>query len=153
MKINLKKINPTFLAIAGLFILVVGGGFTIIHNKSVDSSADNSEAIVTESSTTIAATQPVVSDMDAFAKCITEKGAKLYGASWCPHCQIQKKEFGESVQYVNYIECAVEGSKNQAEACAAAGIKGYPTWQFADGSQILGEATFEQLSEKTSCPL
>jgi hypothetical protein len=91
--------------------------------------------------------------LDAFAKCLTEKGAALYGAVWCPHCQKQKKAFGESVQYINYIECAVDGSKEQAAACKNAGIEGYPTWKFADGSELLGEATFTQLSEKTLCPL
>jgi thiol-disulfide isomerase/thioredoxin len=28
---------------------------------------------------------------DEFAKCLTDNGAKFYGAFWCPHCQAQKK--------------------------------------------------------------
>jgi hypothetical protein len=24
---------------------------------------------------------------DNFAKCLTEKGVEMYGASWCSHCQ------------------------------------------------------------------
>lgn len=151
MKLNLNKINPTVLAIAGLFILVVGGGFAIIHDKvgTATASGENltlvSEPVVSE---------PVVvapADMDAFTKCLTENGAGLYGASWCPHCQKQKKLFGESIQFVNYIECAPDGSRTQAQVCKDAGITGYPTWQFFDGSQILGEASFQQLSEKTNC--
>jgi len=168
MKVNLKKINPTFLAVAGLFVLVIGGGFTILHNKTETISNQNESLALTDSLAVVSepavseeavpeevvpkTTATAPSDMDIFAKCLTEKGAELYGASWCPHCQTQKKSFGESIQYVNYIECASDGSKTQAEVCRAAGIKGYPTWQFADGSEILGAATFQQLSEKTSCP-
>ena len=41
----------------------------------------------------------------------------MYGAYWCPHCQAQKKVFGESFQYVPYVECtqqnrAVSRKKN-----------------------------------------
>ncbi len=129
----------TFLFILGFFVLSIGAG--CVTNEDSNNSTNTEPTVA------------VPSDMDSFAKCLTEKGAKLYGAVWCPHCQNQKKAFGESVQYVTYVECAVEGSKEQATACKTAGIEGYPTWQFADGSEILGEATFEQLSEKTSCPL
>lgn len=167
MKFNLNKINSTLLATAGLFVLVVGGGFAIIHNKTTVESQTIEAEVISEASAEIAvaadstapeAVAPVEeaaapSDMDIFAQCLTEKSATLYGASWCPHCQKQKKAFGESVQYVNYIECAVDGGRTQTEVCATAGIQGYPTWKFADGSEILGEASFEQLAEKTSCPL
>lgn len=33
---------------------------------------------------------------DDFAKCLTEKGAKMYGTSWCGHCKNQKALFGDS---------------------------------------------------------
>lgn len=68
---------------------------------------------------------------DSFAKCLTEKGVKMYGAYWCGHCANQKKAFGESFKYVNYIECADENNRNiQLEVCVKAGIEGYPTWEF-----------------------
>jgi len=28
---------------------------------------------------------------DAFARCLTDRGVKMYGAFWCPHCVEQKK--------------------------------------------------------------
>jgi len=91
---------------------------------------------------------------DTFAQCLTEKGVKFYGAWWCPHCQNQKKLFGSSFRLINSIECAPPGNtRDQLQVCKDAGIQGYPTWVFADGSRQSGEMTFEALAEKTSCSL
>lgn len=90
---------------------------------------------------------------DAFAKCLTDKGIKLYGAYWCGHCKNQKEMFGESLKYVNYIECAKEGGQGQAEVCEQEGISGYPTWQFANGRKEGGEKTLDKLSEISGCAL
>jgi hypothetical protein len=40
------------------------------------------------------------SRLEAFAKCISAKQAKMYGAYWCPHCAEQKEMFGGAFQYV-----------------------------------------------------
>lgn len=88
---------------------------------------------------------------DDFAKCLTEKGATFYGATWCGHCNNQKQMFGESFQHVNYIECAGEGG-GQSGACEFAGITAYPTWDI-NGERIQGAQKFETLSEKTGCVL
>jgi Zn ribbon nucleic-acid-binding protein len=93
------------------------------------------------------------SQYDNFAKCTADLGTKMYGAYWCPHCQAQKKLFGNSWDLVNYVECATPGSNQQTEACNVAGIKSYPTWVFPDGKQISGELSLEQLSVFTGCPL
>ncbi len=67
---------------------------------------------------------PLNADKIAFAKCLTEKGWKMYGADWCPHCKAQKELFGEEAfKYINYIECTVK-----ADVCSAKRIEGYPTW-------------------------
>lgn len=91
-------------------------------------------------------------ELDTFAQCLGEKGAKFYGAYWCPHCQAQKALFGKSKDKLPYVECAAEG-KAQADECASAGIEGYPTWVFADGSRESGEQTLEKLAQKTGCVL
>jgi len=90
-------------------------------------------------------------ELDSFAKCLTDGGAKMYGAYWCGHCKDQKKMFGDSWKYVDYIECA-EGQGQTAE-CQAAGITGYPTWEFADGSRMSGSIPLQQLGSVTNCPL
>ncbi len=87
---------------------------------------------------------------DDFAKCLTEKGVKMYGAVWCPHCQNEKEMFGKSWQYMNYVECAAPNG-GQAQACAQAGIELYPTWEFPNNEKIAEEFTIEQLSQKTGC--
>jgi hypothetical protein len=46
---------------------------------------------------------------DAFARCLTDRGVKMYGAWWCPHCQEQKEKFGASFEYVPYVECGIKG--------------------------------------------
>jgi parvulin-like peptidyl-prolyl isomerase len=90
-------------------------------------------------------------NLDDFAKCITASNATFYGASWCTHCNNQKDMFGSSLQYVNYVECAVEGQPNvQTKACTDAGISGYPTW-IINGKSYPGEQTLANLAKLTGC--
>jgi hypothetical protein len=91
--------------------------------------------------------------LDAFAKCLTAKNAKMYGAYWCPHCQDQKEMFGSSFQYAPYVECGIKGSKAQAPACLQAGVKHYPTWFFQGDAPIEGTLPLQTLAEKSGCPL
>lgn len=91
---------------------------------------------------------------DTFAQCLNDEGAIFYGAFWCSHCQAQKKLFGSSQKLLNYIECSTPDASGQVQICKDKKIEGYPTWEFADGSRpFSGEATLEQLAEKTSCVL
>ncbi len=90
---------------------------------------------------------------DDFAKCLTDNDAKMYGAYWCSHCANQKKAFGNSWKYVDYIECSLPNRAGQTEFCSKAGIEGYPTWEFSDSSRLEGEVSFEGLSTKSGCAL
>ncbi len=91
--------------------------------------------------------------LDLLAKCLKNSGAKLYGASWCPHCQNQKALFEKSAKYLPYIECAMPSGQGINFICKDAKIESYPTWVFADGSRESGELSLEKLSEKTGCKL
>jgi hypothetical protein len=93
------------------------------------------------------------SRLDAFAKCLTAKQAKMYGAYWCPHCEDQKEKFGSSFQYAPYVECGIKGEKGIAAVCTDAGIKRFPTWIFADGTRVEGAHELEFLGEATGCSL
>lgn len=93
------------------------------------------------------------SQYDELAKCITAKGAKLYGASWCSHCQNQKKAFGTSQQYLPYVECSTSDGQSQTQVCKDKKIDSYPTWEFADGSREPGEMSLKNLAAKTGCSL
>jgi len=91
--------------------------------------------------------------LDAFAQCLGTKGAKMYGAFWCPHCAEQKELFGSSFDYAPYIECGIKGSRNIAQVCTDANVKNFPTWVFADGSRVVGKHDLDFLSQATGCPL
>jgi hypothetical protein len=93
------------------------------------------------------------SRMDAFAQCLGTKGAKMYGAYWCPHCADQKERFGSSFQYAPYVECGIKGSQAEAQVCIDAAVKHFPTWTFADGARVEGDHPLEFLGEATGCPL
>jgi glutaredoxin len=64
------------------------------------------------------------------AKHLTQSGAKIYTAYWCPHCHDQKELFGrEATEKLTVIECAPDGRNSQKELCEAKKIEGYPTWE------------------------
>jgi hypothetical protein len=90
---------------------------------------------------------------DGFAKCLATKQAKMYGLYWCPHCIEQKEMFGKAFQYVPYVECAIKDSHELAPACAAAGVKLFPSWQFGANKPVEGVFPMQELSDKTGCSL
>lgn len=83
----------------------------------------------------------------ALAKHLTATGAKKYGAFWCPHCFEQKQLFGkEAFKEVNYFECDPQGENPQREACIAAGIQSFPTWEI-DGKFYPGTKMLDELAK------
>ena len=77
------------------------------------------------------------------AEHLSETGAKMYGAYWCPHCAVQKDYFGEAASRLPYVECDPEGFGAQVELCDLARVEAYPTWVIEEGrylgAQPLGE--------------
>lgn len=92
-------------------------------------------------------------DVDALAQCLTEKGIPMYGTFWCPKCAEVKKHFGSSFQYVTYIECDARGENEQSELCIEKGIDKYATFEFPDGSRLIGKPSLEEIAEKAECPV
>ena len=79
---------------------------------------------------------------DNFAKCLTEKGAVMYGAmDWCKYTQGQKAMFGNSFKYVNYHEYQ-----------DLPGIKKTPTWVI-NGQWYENVQPFDKLASLTGCKL
>jgi len=91
--------------------------------------------------------------MASFGRCLKSKGAVFYGASWCPHCHAQRETLGDAMDYVKYVECSVDDTRETTAACHAAKVSSYPTWKFADGSKESGEQSLEELAAKTGCEL
>jgi hypothetical protein len=92
---------------------------------------------------------------DDFARCLKDRGVKMYGAWWCPHCQEQKDKFKASFEYVPYIECGIKGDvKGKNPVCKQDGITHFPTWQFPPmGERVERVFELEELRDRTGCPL
>lgn len=101
----------------------------------------------------LATREPAVSELDGFAQCLKDKGAVFYGAFWCPHCLDQKKLFGTAKRFLPYVECSTPDGNRQTQICIDKNIKGYPLWQFADGTEQSGLMSLAMLAEKTACVL
>jgi uncharacterized membrane protein len=85
----------------------------------------------------------------ALAVHIAQSGAKMYGASWCPHCKQQKAYFGPSARLLPYVECSPEGQGGpEAPECRSAGVTSYPTWVI-NGQHREEVMTLKQLSDAT----
>jgi hypothetical protein len=93
------------------------------------------------------------SRLDTFAQCLASKQVKMYGAYWCPHCAEQKEMFKSSFQFLPYVECGVPGSRDEAPGCKDAGIKHFPTWQFANSERVEGTQPLPALAAKAGCDL
>ena len=89
----------------------------------------------------------------ALAEYLSDQDVLFYGASWCPHCQEQKRLFGNSAGRLPYIECSPAGPNTpQAPSCSRAGIRSYPTWVI-NGRAYPGEVmTLAQLASVTNFP-
>ncbi len=143
--------KSTTILIAGAIILGV-----ILIAGAVVQSGKNSNIPNNSSQPSNNPSKYDTTTVENFAKCLTEKGLKFYGAWWCPHCQNQKELFGDAFQYVDYIECEKKpgvSKRQMTQECVDVNIEGYPTWIFADGSRQTGELSLETLSEISSCQL
>lgn len=77
---------------------------------------------------------------DSFAKCLTEKGAVMYGAmDSCKYTQGQKAMFGKSFKYINYYDFK-----------ELLGIKKTPTWVI-NGQWYENVQPFDKLATLTGC--
>jgi uncharacterized membrane protein len=78
---------------------------------------------------------------------LTAIGAKFYGASWCEHCQQQKKYFGGSANRLPYVECKLGGpSAPLSEQCRQQAISTFPTWVIKD-RRVEGVLPLTELAE------
>jgi thioredoxin-related protein len=91
-------------------------------------------------------TEPL--NVDEFAKCVAEQELTMYGAVWCAYCAQNKKAFGESFKYINYVECP-----DNIQLCIDNGINAYPTWTDKEGKKYEGAQGLKGIAEITGCPL
>ncbi len=143
-----KDFIPLSILIAGL--LIAGAVIYVNKGGNFGGPATVNPSV---SPTPTVSPSPEYENLNDFAKCLTEKGVKFYGASWCGHCANQKAMFGDSMKYVNYIECWDDETNKLNDTCTAAKIEAFPAWDFPGGERQMGEMPLEQLSELSGCPL
>lgn len=87
----------------------------------------------------------------ALAQHLSDTGAKMYGAWWCPHCHDQKQLFGqEAAKGIPYVECAEDGQNSQTSLCrSVAGLTGFPTWE-VNGELLVGGQTLATLADASN---
>ena len=97
------------------------------------------------------------SSLESFAKCLSERGMKFYGAYRCSWCKKQKELFAEAIQYLPYVECIDEETKEMTAECQEVGISSFPTWKIPNGvysgELVSGFKTLEELSELSGCSI
>ena len=107
--------------------------------------------------------------LDSLVNCLADKNVKEYGAFWCQNCATQEKMFGKTHEIMRekgvYIECdprcvkdedgdlpvACRGIEGKAEECLANKVDKYPTWDFVDGSRLVGVQDISVIAEKAGC--
>lgn len=93
---------------------------------------------------------------EGFAKCLSEKNVKMYGAYRCPHCVNNKGMFGNGgkilVDLGIYVECDAGGDNPQPDVCSEKGVEGYPTWEI-NNKLYSGEMQLNKIAELSSCTL
>jgi len=90
-------------------------------------------------------------DLSEFAKCLRTNGVKMFGTNHCLYCNQQKRIFGNSFQYMRFIDCEVE-----QDECTQWNIESYPTFIQVDtkGKELKRESglmSIEDLQEFSGC--
>ena len=79
--------------------------------------------------------------VDDFAKCLTERGAVMYGAPLCKYTVGQKAMFGNSMRLIDYRDFTEDPN-----------VEITPTW-LINGVYYQNVQTFDRLSALTGCSL
>ncbi|NJN31105.1 MAG: vitamin K epoxide reductase family protein [Synechococcales cyanobacterium RM1_1_8] len=86
----------------------------------------------------------------ALAEHLKAIGAKKYSAWWCPHCYEQRQLFGkEAFKLIPTVECSPDGLDAQPQACQAAQVQSYPSWEI-NGQLYAGTMELRELAQLSS---
>lgn len=123
----MKKQTKTFLsvvalvAVSGLFAAyLIGKSSLSDSNKQLSNNTNGKVAGVT--------TQNNGDYLNRLAKHLAQSGLVLYGSYNSAECLGQQNLFGDSIQYLNYVECDSTRSDANTEECLGQKIDIYPTW-------------------------
>jgi foldase protein PrsA len=87
------------------------------------------------------------------AKCLTDKGAKMYNTYWSPDGKKQAELFGEYFEHIVTIECDAKGTNPKLAECKNVLKKEYPTYPtwLINGQLIEGYQNLNNLARISGC--
>ena len=122
---KIKKDKIIFYSIAVLALLFIAGIFLFNPSSSEEERLVGVQSIEKlKEETGCQETQ----NMEEAAKCISKKST-LYVQLGCHACQEQEEMFGDSYQYINYVDCYTFPNK-----CMENNIRATPTWIIENGN-------------------
>lgn len=138
------KSKTIILSLAGI-VTALG---TITYAQQQAASQLGSSSIISQATNAQISTNSGNAEM-ALAQHLRQRGAKMYGAFWCPYCTRQKELFGQQAfSQITYIECDPRGQNGRPDLCRRANVNGFPTWEI-NGQQYAGMQTLNELADIT----
>ena len=96
-----------------------------------------------------------VAQRNALARCMTEKGWRLYASATCPHCLKQREILGDAYSLIDSIECYAHAPNSQVELCVEKKILKVPAWSLEKEGKVLKRVTgaypLKKLAELSGC--
>ncbi len=133
---------------------LMAGDMDLMFTTGLDSTtADASQTMTTTGlATTTQAEGEAAPDLVQFAKDLTAAGVVFYGANWCPACTAQKELFADGKDDLPFVEVTNPDRSLNATGNAE-GISEFPTWDFPDGTRLVGLQTLATLSTTANVPI
>ena len=133
-----------------LAAMVTGFG-TVAYAQQQSVNLTNTQALLTSNTIVAQERNPEIRNSSgaseiALARHLRQRGAKMYGAYWCPYCHRQRELFGrQAFNQITYIECDPRGQNGRPDLCRRANVSGFPTWEI-NGQQYSGLQSLNELA-------
>lgn len=119
---------------------------TIDQFVETDTSSSSSASTSNDAQGLVAEGEPAP-DLVAFAQALADSGTQFFGAAWCPACTEQKELFEDGGKFLPFIE-VTNPDRSLNQVGTDENISEFPTWEFPDGSRVVGVQTLETLSQR-----
>ncbi len=134
--------REVFAADPFLAMLGSAGSYSIASDT-----AQNSAMLLGEGESDLVGEGEPANDLVAFAKALADAGVRFFGAAWCPFCNDQKALFEDGYKHLPFIE-VTNPDRTSNQIGIDENITQYPTWEFGDGSRLLGVQTLATLAQR-----
>lgn len=91
-------------------------------------------------------------DLQQFAEDLAAAGVVFYGADWCPACTVQKELFSDGKDNLPFIE-VTNPDRSLNAIGQAEDVTEFPTWDFPNGTRLVGLQSLETLSTESGVPI